>query len=350
MRLHGVAAGLVLLAACSGHGVAPAASPAPADAGSIKLYVTSQGNAKVSVIDEASLTIDTTIDLTRMGFSAKSKPHTAIAERDGSAWYVTLITDGRVLKFDRNNRLIGQVEMETPGLMALDHAHDSMFVGRSMTAVNPPKSIGVIRRSDFTKIDEQDVPYARPHAIAVTHDGATVYSASLAQNRIGAISTATGRVAFVDQSGAPRTLVEFAISPDGRTMVASAEMTGTALVYDLTSATPLKPLREFVVGGKPWHPSWAPDGKHAYFPLLADNAVAEVDPFAGKVTRRFTEEFAQPHGSVVAANGKYLFISNRNTAAGTDGWVSVVDLSNGHTIKRLMLGLSPAGMGAPGSQ
>lgn len=362
--LWAAAAGAV--AACAGGGASPAGAPAPATGA--KIYATSQGGAQVAVIDEASLTIDTVIDLTKMGFSPNAKPHDTAAEPDGSAWYLTLIGDGKVLKFDRQNRLVGQVPMETPGLIALDGSHDSLFVGRSMTAVNPPKAIGVITRKSFQLVEEQEVLVARPHAIITTNDGKWVHTASLAENTIASVETATGRVTLSTIPGAPRSLVEFAVSPDGRWMVVGGELSNTVLVYDLNQAPPLKPVREFAVGGKPWHPSFAPDGKHVYFPLLLDNAVAEVDPYAGIVTRRFTEGFAQPHGSAVSPDGRYLFVSNRNTggammpgmsghdmhakddAHGAPGWLAVVDLKSGKTIKTLPLAASPAGLSGSGGR
>lgn len=363
-----LAAVALATAACGGAAGAPGATPGAARANDVKLYVVSQSGAQIAVISEATLTIDTVIDLTTMGFSPNAKPHDAAAEPDGSAWYVSLIGDGRVLKFDRANRLVGQVEMETPGLLAMDRVHDSLYVGRSMTAVNPPKALGVIKRSTFQKIDEQEVLVPRPHAIVTSHDGRYVHAASLAENRIASVETATGRVTLSTLGGAPRSLVEFTISPDGRTMVVGGELSNTLLVYDLTGIPPLAPVREFAVGGKPWHPSFSADGRRVYVPLLSDNAVAEVDPFSGTVLRRFTEGFAQPHGSVVSPDGRYLFVSNRNTGGGgmagmsghdmhgkdgdtsSHGWLTVIDLQSGAMVKQLMLGASPAGMGAPGSQ
>src|SRR6185436_13181089 len=144
----------VFLAAASGAAQAPAA----------KLYITNQSGASITVVDQNKLTIDTIIDLTKLGFTPNAKPHHAVVERDGSFWYATLIGDGKVLKFDRANRLIGQVSMETPGLLALDPVHDSLFVGRSMTAVNPPKSLAVIKRSAFAMVEAQEIQIPRPHA------------------------------------------------------------------------------------------------------------------------------------------------------------------------------------------
>jgi DNA-binding beta-propeller fold protein YncE len=359
-----VLAGVAFAAlACAGGGYAANGSPTPSNGA--KIYVASQSGASITVIDQSSMEVDTTVDLTSMGFSATSKPHHIAVESDGSAWYVSLIGDGRVLKFDRSNRLLGQVEMQTPGLMTIDRDHDMLYVGRSMTAVNPPKALGVIKRSTFTMDEEQEVLVPRPHAIGSSPDGAWVHSASLAENRIASVQTSTGRVTLSSISGTVRSLVQFAVSPDGKTMVVGGELSNTLLVFDLSEPPPLVVAREFSVGGKPWHPTFSPDGSKVYVPLLTDNVVIEVDPIAGTVLRRFTDGFAQPHGTAVSADGRYLFVSNRNTGGGNspkpgmsghdmhdmegqdpnDGWLAVVDLRTGKTVKSIMLGASPAGVG-----
>lgn len=364
IRLSGIAAATLVVAACGGGGMSPAASPSPS--GGDKLYIVNQSGASIAVVDQQALAIDTTIDLTTMGFSANAKPHHIAVEPDGSAWYVSLIGDGRVLKFDRQNRLLGQVEMETPGLLALDPAHDSLYVGRSMTAVNPPKALGVIKRSTWTMVEEQEVVVPRPHALVVSKDGRWVHTASLAENRIASVETATGRVTLSTIAGAPRSLVQFTYSPDGQTLVAGGELSNTMLVWQ-PGRPPLEPVREFQVGGKPWDPVFSPDGSKVYVTLLADNAVAEVDYRTGRVLRTFTERLAQPDGLIMRRDGRYLFVANRNTGAakpgvsGHDmhgmggmnhdhGWLAVIEVATGKTVSTLMLGASPTGMGAAGAR
>lgn len=364
MRLHIAGAGLLVgLLGCAG-GMPPAGGPAPA--GGARLYVVNQSGASIAVIDQQALAVDTVIDLTAMGFSPNAKPHHIAVEPDGSAWYVSLIGDGRVLKFARDNRLLGQVEMETPGLLALDPVHDSLFVGRSMTAVNPPKSLGVIHRTPFRMVEEQEIVIPRPHALVVTRDGRWVHTASLAENRIASVETATGRVTLTTIEGAARSLVQFTIAPDGRTMIAGGELSNTLFAFD-PSRAPLAVLRETTVGGKPWDPVFSRDGSKAYVSLLADNAVAEVDVATGRVLRRFTERLAQPDGVVLRADGRYLFVANRNTGAAQPGmsghemhgmegqrsdhgWLAIIEVATGRTVSTLMLGASPTGMGAAGSR
>jgi DNA-binding beta-propeller fold protein YncE len=350
--------------ACSAGSNTPGSAPAPVDGA--KLYVVNQTGASISVIDQQQLAVDTVIDLTKMGFSANAKPHHIAVEPNGTAWYVSLIGDGKVLKFSRDNRLLGQVSMETPGLLALDPVHDSLFVGRSMTAVNPPKSLGVIHRTPFTLVDEQEIVIPRPHALVVTHDGRWVHTASLAENRIASVEVATGRVTLSTIAGAPRSLVQFTIAPDGRTMIAGGELSNTMLMWD-PSAAPLAVVREGPVGGKPWDPVFSRDGRRAYVSLLADNAVAEVDAATGQVLRRFTERLAQPDGMILRADGRYLFVANRNTGAAapgvsghdmhgmegqssTHGWLAIIDVASGKTVSTLMLGPSPTGVGAAGAR
>ena len=339
---------------------------------SAKLYITNQASASITVVDQERLAIDTVIDLTKLGFTANAKPHHAVVEPDGSFWYATLIGDGKVLKFDRANRLVGQVSMETPGLLALDPVHDSLYVGRSMTAVNPPKSLGVIQWSKFTLVDEQEIQIPRPHALVATRDGKWVHTASLAENRIASLETATGRVTLTTLPGdATRSMVQFTSSPDGRWLVVGGEISNTVLVFDLQAKhPPLTPSAEFAVRGKPWDPVFSPDGKRAYFSLFADSAVAEVDLEAGKIVRTLRGGLSQPYDMIMRRDGRYLFVVNQNLtparpgqsahdnmpgmagapAGSGTGWLSVINVATGKVVQTLMLGAGPTGMGGQGAR
>ena len=62
--------------------------------------------------------------------------------------------------------------METPGMLALVPGGGQLVVSRSMSAVNPPKRVGLIRTSDMTG-EEIDVLFPRPHPMAVGHQPLT---------------------------------------------------------------------------------------------------------------------------------------------------------------------------------
>ncbi|HKY59713.1 MAG TPA: hypothetical protein VJP59_01770, partial [Gemmatimonadota bacterium] len=181
-------------------------SPARPGAGPF-LYVANQNGASVSIVDVEERVETARIDLQGLGFGPNARPHDTAVDPDAGHWYVTLIGENRVLKFDRSNRLVGQVEMEVPGLVVAHPTRDLLLVGRSMTAVDPPTSIALIRRSDMTLLEEVDVLFPRPHALAAGRGGRWAYTASLAVNRIAAIDLENGNVNLVDvpaAAGDPR--------------------------------------------------------------------------------------------------------------------------------------------------
>ena len=76
------------------------------------LYVANQGVAMVSVIDMTTNLLIRTVDLQTLGFSPNAMPHHIVVEPDGSHWYLSLIAANVVLKFDRANQLVGQLDIE----------------------------------------------------------------------------------------------------------------------------------------------------------------------------------------------------------------------------------------------
>lgn len=294
----------------------PAATAAEAQAGAATgeyLYVASQSGPAVSVIDMGSRELVDTIWLTELGFTANAKPHHVVVEPDGSFWYVSLIADGQVLKFNRDNELVGKAEFETPGMMAIDPVEDVLYVGRSMAAVNPPQRIGVIQRSDMA-IDEYDVFFPRPHAIAAAPGGGRAFTASLAVNQIASVAPEEDDLELVNVEGETHTFVQFAVSPDGNLLVTGGQISGDVMVFEISDPAAPQLLTTFNIGGQPWHPSYSPDGRFVYFPQRTANSVAVIDTSSWQLAATITGEgLAEPHGSAISSDGRTLWVSNRNT-------------------------------------
>jgi hypothetical protein len=304
-----------------------------------------------------------------MGFGPQAKPHDTALEPDGSYWYVSLIGENRVLKLDRENRIVGQVEMEVPGLVVAHPTLDLLIVGRSMSAVNPPSSIALIRRSDMTLLDEIEVVYPRPHANAVRRDR-WAYSASLAENRMAAIDVESGDVTLIDlpeptvrdtagmehaehQGMTPHTLVEFALSPDGETMVAGGQISGELMVFDLSDPAAPRVVHRIQVGGAPWHPAFTLDGRWVFVPLNRANQVAVVDTSTWEVVDRIEGRgIAEPHGAVPSPDGRIMFVSNNNlqggyVASGSDpkaGTVVAIDIASREIVAVIEVGPYATGL------
>lgn len=321
------------------------------------LYVCNQGEATLTVIDMQTNEIVDHIDLQKLGFSANAKPHHAVAESDGSHWYVTLIGENRVLKFNRANELVGQAEMEVPGLMSMHPTKDKLLVGRSMSAVNPPQSIGMINRSEMVTEQVVETFFARPHAIDTTPDGEWTLIASLAQNQILSLNNKTGETNLTQFGGQTHVFVDFAISPDGNTMVATGQVTGKALIMDISNPATPEIIKTLDVNAQPWHPVYSPDGKYVYFGNKEANTVTVLDMESQTVDAVIEGEgLAQPHGSALSADGKYLYISNNNRKGTYEpekssptgeprGTITVIDTETREIVKVIEVGPYPSGIG-----
>ena len=314
------------------------------------VYITNQGDATINVIDVATNTVAEVVDLTQLGFDPGAKPHHVAVEPDGSHWYVSLISAGRVLKFTRDNELVGSAEFEVPGLLELDPASHYLFVGRSMAAVNPPQRIGMIDTNTM-ETEELEVFIPRPHALAVAPNGKYVYSASLAENRMTVINIETGDTEFHDLDGPTHTLVDLQISPDGTKMISGGQLTGKFFFFDATDQAGVPVEKVIDVEAAPWHPVFNREGTRAYFANKMADKVTILNMETEEVEAVISGNgLAQPHGTALSADGKYLYVSNQNmnmayTAADGShpGTVVVIDTEKAEIIKVLEVGSMPAG-------
>jgi len=334
--------------------VAVMAAPRPGAAQADRAYVANQENASVTEIDLGSGREIRSLDLTTLGFSANCKPHHITVEPDGSFWYVTLITEGLVVKFNRADSIVGRFATPVPGMMALDPASDLMLVGRSMSAVNPPATAMLIHRSTMQAADELEMPFARPHGVAIGPRGAWAYAASLAENRLAVINMATQEVTSVPVAGPVHTIVQVAVSPDGRWLVASGQVSGLFLVFDLANPGVPNLVKQIPVGASPWDPMFAPDGRSVWFANLDANTITVVRVSDWTVATVIEDErLAQPNGLAFDPRGRHVYVTNRNQrgpahlhdgmpGAGT-GFVALVN-ARSHRVEQIL----PAGHYAAG--
>ena len=324
--------------------------------GGPRLYVANQDDATISVIDATSHQFVETIDLQKLGFGPTAKPHHAQVEKDGKFWYATLIGANKVLKFDRDNHIVASADMEVPGLLALHPTKDLLLVARSMSAVNPPHRVAIIRRSDMKVLDEVDIFFPRPHAIVVHPGGEYAYVASLGVNQLASIRLEDGLVTLVDVEGPLNTFTQFSLSPDGKSLVLTASQSNQLVVFDL--ADPAKPVlaRTVPMEKGPFESAFTWDGKWLVVSNLDANAVTFLDAKTWQPVEVVKNAaFAQPHGVVIAADGRYAFVSNRHQAGGAHdhegqkatgaGVVAVICIPT-HTVDTVVnVGHYAAGMG-----
>lgn len=333
----------------NGPGTLQPDAPSGVDGAGPLLFAANQGEATVSVIDADRMEVLQTVRLQDLGFSANAKPHHIVAEPDGSFWYLSLIGENRVLKFDRNHQLAAQTEFEVPGMLAVHPDQDVLLVGRSMSAVNPPTRVGRITRSTMAA-DEVDVFFPRPHALAIG-PGGRFFSASLAVNQVVSVDLEDESSELYEVGGPPYTLVQFAVAPDGQTMVATAQMTGELLVFDISDPAAPRLVDTVKVGQHPWHPLFTPDGRWVVFGNKQSNSVSFVDTESWQQVDEVRHEaISEPHGSAVSPDGRTVYISNNNTRGtyggeGAGGTVVAIDVATRQVRAVVQTGANTTGLG-----
>jgi DNA-binding beta-propeller fold protein YncE len=274
------------------------------------LYVCVQDDAKVAVVDMGARKVLRTIDFQKLGFPATAKPHYIVVEPDGSYWYVSLIGANRILKMDRQDKIAGQYEMETPGMLALSGTK-YLAATRSMSAVNPPKRIAIIDRTTMTG-DEIEVLFARPHPMAAT--ATHVYTGSLGVNQIASISLADQKVSVQNlQAPGIHSLVQFTLSRDGKTMLGTGDVSGEVIQFDLSQPAAPKVAKTLAVGKMAFDPVFSPDQKTIWVPVKSTNEIVVVDAAAWKEVARIKDpRIQQPQQVVFSADGGTAFVTNNN--------------------------------------
>ena len=281
----------------------------------VLVYVANQASGKVTVINAATDSVVATVDFTTMGFSAHPKPHHIVVEPDGSYWYVSLVGDNAVVKLDRSNHVVAKAETVTPGLLALDPKSTMLYATRSMSAVNAPARIAVINRKTMTP-EEVEVLVPRPHGLAVAPDGKHAYIASLGANQIAVYDAKREHVDIVEVPGGDtsQVLVQLAVAPDGHTLVATAQITGKLLVFDLADPAKPKLVQSVATGDWPWLVAYTPDGREVWVPNQRSNDVTVIDATHWTVATTVRGDFAQPDGIGISGDGRLVFVANHNTS------------------------------------
>jgi len=164
--------------------------------------------------------------------------------------------------------------------------------------------------------------------IAMSPDGAEVWSVFADSNIVGVVDTATDkRIAQVSVPGGP---VSLAISPDGAHVLVASHQANTVTVIDRASRQIIQTLgAKDGLGKEPQHIVIAADGTHAFVSDYVDDKIVrllrrgdryEID---GSVTvgRR-------PTGLAVSPDGSTILVAHflpRGAIRRNEAWVSVID-------------------------
>src|SRR5207302_874446 len=181
----------------------------------------------------------------------------------------------------------------------------------------------VVAVIDFTTLGFSAHP--KPHHIVVEPDGSYWYVSLVGDNvavkldranQIAVYDAKREQVGIVDVPGGDtsQVIVQLAVSPDGRTLVATAQLTDRLLVFDLADPAKPKLVQKVPTGDWPWLVSFTPDGGEVWLPNQRSNDVTVIDAKHWSVLTTVKGDFAQPDGIGISGDGRFVFVANHNTS------------------------------------
>ncbi len=294
------------------------------------LYVCSQGEAIVNIIDADAKVVIRNIHLTDFGFPPSSKPHHIAFSPDKNYWFVSCISTevNKVLKFDvATNQLVGEVETEIPALLDHHPTENILYVSRFMddnnlTSIFAANSLTMQPDSNNYISDgviELPPSLTVPHAIGVSKNGNYVYSTSLSEDYFVIVKHDTREFEDAILLGNDRTPLQLVVSPDDNYVYISCIKTGTGEIVVMNVADSTNRFEETSInlGGKPWHSVFSTDGSVLYAANFMLNNFAVINT-SDKSFQTYgmgdgTDGLSQPHGIEISDDQSHVFISGRNT-------------------------------------
>lgn len=291
------------------------------------LYVCSQGEAIINVIDMNSLQVIRNIKMTDEGYPAFSKPHFIEFTPNGSHFFVSCIdnTVNKIVKYSTStHEAAGEISTDIPALMEHHPTEDVLYVSRFMLN-NTLTSIfafdsGTLQPAETGNEGNILLPNSLsvPHAIAVGNNGDYIYSASFTEDALVIIDNATKEFEGAVPLGTDTTPLDVTISPDNSRAYISCIGSGEMIVVNISD-----PNNRFVesrialeAGSQPWHSVFNSDGSKLYVSDLATNKFHVITTATGAV-QSFgagdgSDGLSMPHGIEISADDSRVFISNRN--------------------------------------
>ncbi len=281
-----------------------------------KIYLCAQGSDEVYVVDAEHKAVSGIIDVDFVK-SVPDQPHN-IQIKNGYL-YVTLITTGRLLKYNLNTLvLVGSVDgLEVPGMINISPDGKKAYVSKSSTATGEYNVIYVVDTETMTRENDIILPvFGLPHAIALSNDGTILYAANLTKDRISIMNTSTGDhiddIVLASGSVLIHEPMHIYLSPDNNYLYINCRKSSKMLVVDTQTKTI---VQEITIQNHPMQSAVSSDGNRIY-------TVSHHHPVITEITKTgniwsITNEFESPYfhhlyGADLSPDGRYLYVTCAN--------------------------------------
>lgn len=275
------------------------------------VIVCSQGSDKLYLIDPVNLVVARTIPTDFI--TTKDAPHHI--QFYGDYFYVTLISAGKFLKYNKNTlQLVAKADGLTyPGMISLSADGNTAYVSKSSTAAGTFSEIYVINTEAMTLTGQLTIPVAGiPHGTAIDHSARKLYAANLTKDRISIFNLDTGEPdgndILLEPGSEP---MHIYLSNDRSKLYVCARKTDKFLVVNLASRLV---EQEILFPSHPMQASVAGNGR-IFVNLMHSGQIAVLQDNGSAVSQLATISdpgFIQLYGSDLSEDERYLFVTGSN--------------------------------------
>ncbi len=331
-----------------------------------KAFITNQASDYVAVVNLDNNRLIRLIDVG--GRDNRSQPldapHVIITDDQGRYFYVSLIAEGYIEKYDA-------VTYERVGRMyaGLSPAHivisDDGTKGwySNFDATLTEKRIKQFDTQSMTITSViEEFRMTKPHGMRITHNGNLLLMCTEGSEFMYVIQTSDNQILDIvpmDASVPPNgngtnnfIPYQVAISRDDAYAFVSNLKSNDVRVFDIASRTFVQTIP---VGLNPLALEISPDGRWCYVPNRNSNSVTVIDVLTRTVVKTITSVGAQPHKIDFTEDGHYAYVTcesvngsfahHPSTASTKAGTTAVIDVWGGHNkVQDIEMASFPAGI------
>ncbi len=328
-----------------------------------KAFITNQASDYVAVVDLDNNHLVRLIDVG--GRNNKTQPldapHVIIVDNHGMNFYVSLISEGYMEKFDAHTyEKTGRVYIgNSPAHIVISNDGTKGYIS-DFTTAGSIKAFDPVTMTITANIS--DFRMKNPHGMRLTHDEALLLCGTTTSELLFVIRTSDNQIETVvpvdptvPPSGNGTGLFvpyQVAITPNDMYAFVTTRKSNDVRIFDIQARVF---IQNIAVGLNPLALEISPDGKWCYVPNQASNSVTVIDVINRIVVRTIPNIGEKPHKIDFTADGHYAYVTCESTSGSfvhhppnsgsKPGTTAVIDVWAGHNkIKDIEMASFPAGI------
>lgn len=328
-----------------------------------KAFITNQASDYVAVVNLDNNRLVRLIDVGGRNNQTQplDAPHVIIVDNQGMNFYVSLIAEGYMEKYDAHTyQRTGRMFIgSSPAHIVLSNDGQKGYI----TDFIPAGSIKVFDTQTMTLTGNiSEFRMKGPHGLRMTHDGTYLICATQISELLYVIRTSDNEiedVVTVDPTVPPSGTgtsnffpYQVAVTPDDKYAFVTCRESNDVRVFDIQTRTFTNII---AVGLNPLAHEISPDGMWCYVPNRSSNSVSVINIQTMSVVKTISNVGAQPHKIDFTEDGRYAYVTCESLSgtfvhhppvgSSKPGTTAVIDVWGGHVkIRDIEMASFPAGI------